>query len=547
MVKLRSLRIDLVNIESNPVSTSGGVLKAAIVTLRKGDPDYLVAHVVFAPQHNLDNPDAFLDHVLGRLPIPQYMVPVLALPLDKFPLTVHAKVDRKAIQKLPLSQRVALDIQSNDQMTETMIQLRHVWREVLGKDNEKLGLTISPSTTFFMVGGNSLLIVRLQSQIRQVFNVTIHLVDLLSGNTLGQMARKVEEGASVGVIDWDEETKPPSIPNLPSQGQRKDKPTEASRSILRGTKIVHHAGDLSAPQLGLTVDQFQTLSSDVDVILHMGALRSFWDNYHMLRLSNVQSIKELIQLAAPHQISIHFISTSGVLPRDVESVATSAPSYAAAYEPPLDGSDGYVASKWAGERILERASKSLGVPSYIYRLLPTRAPSSQESKTEVLDEFVRCVDLAGVMPDCTGWEGHIDLIPGEEVAQRLGESLVSSAGSQVVSANEGAEATAHFDRYESSVTVSVVDIKTYLEERWGSRGLERVQILRWMGRIKSVGFSRNLRGRVKRVPRPPDEKVPWYLVPASTTKKASYYYDSSTKRPMRGLKLSLMLSTIEHS
>jgi hybrid polyketide synthase/nonribosomal peptide synthetase ACE1 len=107
MVKLRSLRIDLADIESNMIATSGGVLKAAIVTLRRSNPDYLVAHVIFSPENKVKNPYAFLDHVLGRLPIPQYMVPVLAVPLEKFPLTAHSKVDRKTIQTLSLPQRVA--------------------------------------------------------------------------------------------------------------------------------------------------------------------------------------------------------------------------------------------------------------------------------------------------------------------------------------------------------------------------------------------------------------------------------------------------------
>ena len=70
-------------------------------------------------------------------------------------------------------------------MPNSMIQLSQLRREVLGKDSEKLGLTISPWTNFFMVGGNSLLIAKLQSRIGQAFNVTIHLVDLLSSNNLG--------------------------------------------------------------------------------------------------------------------------------------------------------------------------------------------------------------------------------------------------------------------------------------------------------------------------------------------------------------------------
>ncbi|KAI9687002.1 MAG: putative secondary metabolism biosynthetic enzyme, partial [Bogoriella megaspora] len=524
-VKLRGLRIDLRDIETNLVSAADGALKAAVVTLRKGDPDFLVAHVVFSPQHNMENRDVFLEHLLGRLPIPQYMVPVLAVPLDEFPLTNHAKIDRKAILNLGLPRRVVIDDQSDAQLTETMAQLRQLWREVLGKGSENLGPKVSLSTNFFMIGGNSLLIVRLQSRIRQAFDVTVRLVDLLSANTLEQMARKVEQSAQVGVINWEEETKPQSIPssqiqvrNVEKKGHMtilitgatgnlakrllpllkahskvgrifcvavRDKPSEASRALLRAEKIVQYAGDLSAPRLGLSEQEFQTLSREVDVILHLGAVRSFWDNYHMLRLSNVQSTRELVQLAAPHQIPIHFVSTSGVLPRDILAVTGVAPS-AAPYEPPSDGSDGYCASKWTSERLLERATEDLGVPSFIYRLHPpAHFPQSQQLKTGALDEFVRCVDLASAMPDCTGWEGHVDLIPGEQVARGLCDSLVSSARSTV---SPGPTKT-QFIRHDSTVTVSVDDIKTYLEEKRGKAGLERLQILKWMGRVKAVGFS----------------------------------------------------------
>ena len=524
-VKLRGLRIDLGDIETNIVSAASGALKAAVVTLRKGDPDYLIAHVVFSPQHNIENRDAFLEHLLSRLSIPQYMVPVLAIPLDEIPLTNHAKVNRKAVLDLELPRRVALDNQADAQLTETMIQLRQLWREVLGKDSENLGLSISLSTNFFMIGGNSLLIIRLQSRIRQAFNVTVRLVDLLSANTLEQMARKVEESAHVGVIDWEEETKPQSIPlyqiqarNVEKKGPLtvlvtgatgnlakrllplliahpkigkvvcvavRDKPSEASRALLRAEKIVQYAGDLSAPQLGLSEQDFQALSSEVDVILHLGAVRSFWDSYHVLRLSNVQSTRELVQLAAPHQTPIHFVSTSGVLPRDVLASAGTASS-AAPYEPPTDGSDGYCASKWTSERLLERAMEDLNVPSFIYRLHPpVHSPQSQHLKTEALDEFVRCVDLIGIMPDCTGWQGHVDLIPGEQVAKGVCNSLISSARSTAFAGTT----KARFTRYDSTVTVSVEDIKTYLGEKRGNGGLERLPILKWMGRIKAVGFS----------------------------------------------------------
>ncbi|KAK3988690.1 lovastatin nonaketide synthase [Cladorrhinum sp. PSN332] len=522
-VKLRGLRIDLRDIETNMVSTSRGILKEAVVTLRRGDPDFLVAHVVFSPQPNVDDRNAFLENLLGRLPIPQYMIPVLAIPLDAFPLSNHHKVDRRAIQALDLPRRVPVETQDDAQLTETAAQLRHVWRSVLGKDSEKLGLAITPSTSFFSVGGNSLLVVRLQSRIRQIFNVAVRLVDLLNANTLGQMARKVEEATSAGLIDWEQETRPPSVSNFPdapvSQSPKtgpksilitgatgnlasrllpllvadprvgnihcvalREKP---SRELPQSDKIICYRGDLSRSRLGLDQDKFGELSSEVDVILHLGSLRAFWDNYHVLLPTNVHSTRDLIQLAGPRRIPIHFVSTSGVLPRDIlGSVADNAHS-AAAYPPPADGSDGYLASKWVSERLLERSAESLGVPSFVYRLLPaTNQVQQQQTNQEVLDEFLRCIDLAGVLPDWTGWEGRVSLIPSQIIAQKLVESVVSSA-------ERVSEATTQFAHYQSPITVGVDELRAFVEEMRAdgkSAQLERLPILKWMGKIKAAGF-----------------------------------------------------------
>lgn len=536
-VKMRGLRIELTDIETNIISSAGGVLKEAIVTLREGDPDFLVAHVVFAPQHDIKDKEAFLEHLLGRLPIPQYMIPVLAIPLDKLPLTSHSKVDRKTIRNMALPQRVALDTHDDAEMTETMVQLRCVWRQVLGKNSEKFGLAITASTSFFLVGGNSLLVVRLQSRIRQVFNVAIRLVDLLSANTLGQMAHKIEGSSSVDFIDWEQETAPPSIPSFLSHGiealqapadQRKgpktllitgatgyvarhlfpvlsanrgvgkihcvavrDKLSERPRQLVRSDKIVSHGGDLSVPLLGLAEDEFRVLSNEVDVILHMGAVRSFWDSYHVLRPSNVHPTKELIKLAAPRRIPIHFISTSGVLAQEALHVAgaAGAASSAAANAPPADGTEGYLATKWASERILERSAASLAVPSFIYRLLPSAQVQSDHSKREVLDEFIRCVDLAGAIPDTTGWEGRIDLIPAELVAQWLSKSVLSEHSAGAANGTTTITSTAQFSHYESPITIEVAELKRYIEEQKGGLGLERLPVIKWMGRIKALGFA----------------------------------------------------------
>ncbi|KEZ40819.1 putative lovastatin nonaketide synthase protein [Scedosporium apiospermum] len=529
-VKIRGLRIELSDIESNIVATSDGALKEAVVTLRKGDPDFLVAHVVFAPGYeNTDNTEAFLAGLLSRLPIPQYMVPVVAIPLDRLPLTNHSKTDRKALKELPLPQLSGSrnpqeqDDGSSEDLTETMLRLKTVWQDVL--NNKELGFDIRPSTSFFLVGGNSLLAIRLQSRIRDAFNVTVRLVDLLQANKLGEMARKIEESASVSVINWDHETKPPTLPSFLQQGSiATAPPSNGKKTILvtgatgflakyilpqlianpaigtihavavrnpsklelissNSSKIITHLGDISAPLLGLSEAVFRDLANSVDVIIHFGAARSFWDNYHVLRHTNVQGTSEIVKLAAPRRAHIHYISTMGVLPRDDVGV-TNPPASAAANVPPADGSDGYVATRWASERILERSAEALGVPSTIYRFLPSMKSATATSPA-VLDEFVRFVDVTAVFPEMSGWTGRIDMMPASQASNWLLDSVFDT----VANKDDNNGSLVRFAHIESTTVVNVVELHDAIEQhRSRNGGSETMPGLRWIGHIKQLGF-----------------------------------------------------------
>lgn len=514
-VKIRGLRIELSDIESNIVAASGGVLNEAVVTLREGDPEFLVAHVVFAPNQDVGDKEAYLERLLRNLQVPQYMVPVVAISLDKLPLTNHSKVDRKAVRNMPLPSRVSKTPEDLE-LSETALQLKGLWQEVLGKAIDALGFEIGASTNFFLVGGNSLLVVRLQQSIRRTFRVAVPLVELLSANTLGQMARKIEESSVVELTDWEQETAPPLIPSflknvtpavdkgkgksvlvtggtgyllkylLPqlisnpdidvihcvAVREKRDAPT---RKLSTSDKVKYHPGELSWPLLGLSEEEFRALSAEVDVIMHMGGTRSFWDNYNVLRPSNVHPTRELVKLAAPRHVPIHYISTVGVLPRSATAGAVSAAGHA----PPMDGSNGYIATRWASERILERSQESLGVPSFIHRFLPSSRP--EPSPKHVLDEFVRCVDATGLMPDTSGWNGRLDMIPAHQVAQELSDAMMLSG-----EAGDATTTATKFSHHESRITVTMAELMTHLQERRDVH--QQVPIIRWIGRIKAQGF-----------------------------------------------------------
>ncbi|KAL9093353.1 MAG: hypothetical protein Q9165_004094 [Trypethelium subeluteriae] len=518
-VKIRGLRIELGDIESNILSASMGALREAVVTLHEGDPEFLMAHVVFTPEYGIPDTDEYLRQLLGHLPLPQYMIPIMAVPLDRLPLNNHSKVDRKAVKGLPLPQRTNLS-ENNIELTATMLQLKNLWQDVL--NNKQLGFDIVPSTSFFNVGGNSLLIVRLQSRIRDTFSIVIRLVELLASNTLGEMAQKIEAGLTVETIDWEKEIQLPVLTSLPVKNVKpiatskkvvlltgaagflskwilpqlvndkqvtkihcigiRPKGAENPRKLpITSPKIVVHPGDLSEPWLGLSETLFWELAGEVDAILHAGASRSFWDNYHALRASNVTPTKLLVKMAAVRSVPLHYTSPAGVLPATEGGEGEgSKPGSVAAHPPPTDGSNGYVASRWASEQVLERAlSVGKGVPATVHRFVPPTSTVSREEKVKVLDEFVRLAHQSRTAPELEGWSGAFDMMASQEAAGKLVRAVLD----REVGAGEPT-----FLHHACPVQITVDEMQEYMEERVGGYGYERIPALKWVARIKPLGF-----------------------------------------------------------
>jgi hybrid polyketide synthase/nonribosomal peptide synthetase ACE1 len=108
-VKIRGIRIELEDIENTIIQTSGGLLVGCVVSLQgdTGDNEsqLLVARVVLASRtEDMAQQEKQLRQLQATLPLPQYMCPSVMIPVDGLPLTIHGKVDRKAIQALSILQ-----------------------------------------------------------------------------------------------------------------------------------------------------------------------------------------------------------------------------------------------------------------------------------------------------------------------------------------------------------------------------------------------------------------------------------------------------------
>lgn len=510
-VKLNGIRMELSGIEQELVHTSAGTLLRAVCTVRES---ILVAHVEFAPSYPIGMRADFLKMLPSKLALPRYMIPSLILSLDSIPLTRHGKIDRKSIAGLTLH-RDDSTLQS-DMLTATEIALKSIWERVLSPEIAAANI-IKGDSDFFLCGGNSLSIVSVQSLIRKELHVSLSIMDLLQNSDMRSMALKVESSVEIADIDWSEETrleedlivtasdgkvkklkdgsgfelvltgatgylgsrfisrllKDPCIKKIHCVAVRAE--GTRSRDLLSSSaKIISYLGDLASPMLGLSVAQWRHLASKADAIVHLGANRSFWDHYEVTRGPNFASTKELIKLSAAYKIPFHFMSSYGVV------VAAEGTPGGSETQPPVNGTSGYLASKWASEVYIRKATETLGLPLHVHRVVPSK--SASEPSAEVMATFLEITDQTKILPDWQGWSGNFDIIDADALADTIIRKATLEAGPKW-SSNQ-------LDiRHVCATRLEMADLEAYINAQSKDRSsYERLPPHEWAGRAKSAGI-----------------------------------------------------------
>ena len=199
-VKLRGYRIELGEIEGALLSHPS-ITEAAVVVREVSEGDErLVAFV------SSSGPDVSVASLRGHLRerLPDYMVPAHIVSLAVLPKTPNQKVDRKALQPIPLAPPPPVaaapttvpTVSEGGHNEEVEHTLTAIWRDVLGVE------TVGPTDNFFDLGGHSLLAMQVQARIRTDLNQEVGPVALFRYPTVrafaGYLAGKAEEGVQQG-------------------------------------------------------------------------------------------------------------------------------------------------------------------------------------------------------------------------------------------------------------------------------------------------------------------------------------------------------------
>ncbi|MFD2473313.1 non-ribosomal peptide synthetase [Amycolatopsis silviterrae] len=200
-VKIRGFRIEPGEVEA-ALAAHPGIAQAAVLAREDHGVKRLVAYYT----GDADELPAFLSRTL-----PDYMVPAAFVRLDRLPLNVNGKLDRKA---LPAPDFGATGTRTAP-ATEAERTLAAIWSEVLGVED------VGAETNFFELGGDSILSIQVVSRARRAGLILLpHEVfrhptlAALAAHAGGDHGPRAEQGPVVGeapltpIQRWYFETQP---------------------------------------------------------------------------------------------------------------------------------------------------------------------------------------------------------------------------------------------------------------------------------------------------------------------------------------------------
>ncbi|CAO3566687.1 unnamed protein product [Mortierella alpina] len=184
-VKIRGYRIELGEIQVRLVEHPLVRNATAILTL-KGKEKQIVAYV--EADHHDHLSETLRDHLAHMLP--DYMIPAVFVRLDLMPLTSRGKLDRRALPDPDLNSSVTRAYVSPQGEIETA--LATMWSELLNVKR------VSRHDNFFMLGGHSILAIRLLNAVAAAFGPQLPMSTLFASPTLQSLADAIHICISQG-------------------------------------------------------------------------------------------------------------------------------------------------------------------------------------------------------------------------------------------------------------------------------------------------------------------------------------------------------------
>lgn len=178
-VKVRGFRIEPGEIEAQLLKVSG-ITNAVVMTRQDNSgQNYLCAYITGEENRSITE----LRQELSQL-LPNYMIPSHFMQLEKMPLTVNGKVDRKALPEPEAESARELDYKEPRNELEKLLCL--LWQDVLGITQ------VGINDNFFSLGGDSIKAIQMAARLHKR-GWKLKMKDLFQNPTIQEVSLYLEQ------------------------------------------------------------------------------------------------------------------------------------------------------------------------------------------------------------------------------------------------------------------------------------------------------------------------------------------------------------------
>ncbi|MCY9549596.1 non-ribosomal peptide synthetase [Lysinibacillus xylanilyticus] len=186
-VKVRGYRIEIQEVE-NVLLSSPLIKEAVIVTKLDNQQQKFLCAYVIGEKKNIEKETR--DYL--KLNLPEYMIPSVIIELDEFPLSLNGKIDKRKLPDPDHQNIVTKNLEEPDNYWEEKVA--SVWKKILNVNE------FGTNTSFFDLGGNSLVLATLATHLRKEFNTKISMKDLFRLTTVREQANFIRDKEKISVV-----------------------------------------------------------------------------------------------------------------------------------------------------------------------------------------------------------------------------------------------------------------------------------------------------------------------------------------------------------
>ncbi|EOI00749.1 amino acid adenylation domain-containing protein [Enterococcus moraviensis ATCC BAA-383] len=177
-VKIRGYRIELDEIK-DALCELPEIDSAAVSIWEKDGSQHLCGYVVFSKDRQLTR-----QQINKRLStrLSSYMIPTFIVPIDKIPLTVNGKLDKRKLPAPEMAQSKEIVLPTTKEQEITV----RVFKEILGINE------VSINDSFFELGGDSIKAIRMISRFRK-YDYSIDLPTIMESRYVETISEKIAQ------------------------------------------------------------------------------------------------------------------------------------------------------------------------------------------------------------------------------------------------------------------------------------------------------------------------------------------------------------------